>query len=181
MSFKKPLNRTKQKSIWGQYKPGYLPSMIHPWNRHNQQHITQYPPLNSLVCTGYNWPFATYMHCFFPMTYINRQLGSEHFYKQYDTFRICLPPPPPSLPEKGKKNSENIFFFFIIFFFYNFSYSSAASKRAFCLIYPSGAIFCFRCASLAIEIITKWFFRGRLTWEIGWTENRRTPLDIQFL
>ena len=51
-------------------------------------------PLNSLVCTGYNWPFATYMHCFFPMTYINRQLGSEHFYKQYDTFRICLPPPP---------------------------------------------------------------------------------------
>ena len=90
--------------------------------------------------------------------------------------------PPPSTTWKRQKNSENIFFFFIIFFFfYNFFYSSAASKRAFCLIYPSGAIFCFKCASLAIENITKWFFRGRLTWEIGWTENRRTPLDIQSL
>ena len=179
MSFKKPLNRTKQKSIWGQYKPGYLPSMIHPWNRHNLQHITQYPPLNSLVCTGYNWPFATYMHWFFPMTYIDKQLGSEHVYKQYDTFRICLPPP-PSTTWNRRKNSGNINFF-SSFFFYNFFYSSAASKRVFCLIYPSGTIFCFKCASLTIEIITKWFLRGRLTWESGWTENRRTPIDIQSL
>ena len=153
MSFKKTLNCTKQKSIWGQYKPGYLPSMTHPWNRHNLQPITQYPPLNSLVCMGYNSPIATYMHWLFSMIYSDKKLGSEHFYKQSDTFRNCLPPP-PSLPEKAKKSSEND-----IFFIKNLKiiYNSTASKRAFCLEYQFGTIFCFKGASLAIESIFKWF------------------------
>ena len=105
----------------------------------------------NLVC--YNSPIATYMHWLFSMIYSDKKLGSEHFYKQSDTFRNCLPPP-PSLPEKAKKSSEND-----IFFIKNrkMSYNSTASKRAFCLEYQFGTIFCFKGASLAIESIFKWF------------------------
>ena len=58
--------------------------------------------------------------------------------------------PPPPLPEKGKKIVK-ILPFFLLFFFYN----STASKRAFCLVNPFGTIFCFKAASLALEIIIK--------------------------
>ena len=60
-------------------------------------------------------------------------------------------PPPPPLPEKGKKIVKISPFFFGIIFVYN----STASKRAFCLEYPFGTIFCFKAASLALEIIIK--------------------------
>ena len=89
---------------------------------------------------------------FFLWYILTRSLAQNTFTSSLILSEIAYQP--PSLPEKAKKSSEND-----IFFIKNLkmSYNSTASKRAFCLEYQFGTIFCFKGASLAIESIFKWF------------------------
>ena len=90
---------------------------------------------------------------FFLWYILTRSLAQNTFTSSLILSEIAYHPPNPYL-KKLKKSSEND-----IFFIKNLkmSYNSTASKRAFCLEYQFGTIFCFKGASLAIESIFKWF------------------------